>query len=167
METAYRCKIASLAEMEQKWNYEIALHPADQSTWLLWKQQNLRWRQTGEILPYYGIRGGEILCEATAMLAPGIVQNSAGLVGPHTAYLAAFRTNEGYRGQGYFSQLLRFLLGDLKARGYTAATLGVEPCEEKNRLIYAHFGFTQYLKSAFETYPSGAKIAVDYYQKTL
>lgn len=119
------------------------------------------------IIPYYGILGSNIICEATAMLHPKIVQNSSGLVGSHTVYLSAFRTNDKFQGKGYFSKLFHFMIDDLWHRGFTKATLGVEPVEEKNKDIYTHYGFTEYIKSGKGCYPDGTIIDVEYYGKTL
>lgn len=163
----YICKIADRSEMERKWDYEIAHAGKNRRSWEIWKEQALRNREEGKTLPYYGILNGEIICEATAMLCPEAVQNAKGLVDAKTAYLSAFRTIEGYRGQGYFSRLFRFMLNNLKDRGYEAVTLGAEPQEMKNKAIYAHYGFTEWLKTAEETYPDGTVITVEYYRKRL
>ena len=101
------------------------------------------------------------------MIHPDAVQNSEGMIDGKTAYLCAFRTIKEYRGKGYFSRLLRFMLNDLKQKGYTKAVLGVEPGEEKNKAMYAHWGFTEFIKSATEQYPDGTVIDVEYYKKEL
>lgn len=59
------------------------------------------------------------------------------------------------------------MLDDLREKGFTRATLGVEPAEEINKKIYAHYGFTEYVKRAEETYLDGTVIAVDYFAKRL
>lgn len=159
----YLCKIASLDEMNRKWDYEIEHEKLHKENWIIWKEKNLKNFQKGLIIPYYGILDGTIICEATAMLNPEIVQNSEGLVGERLVYLSAFRTIDEYQGKGYFSKLMRFMIEDLKKKGYTKATVGVEPEEEKNKKIYAHYGFTEHIKSATETYPDGTVIHVDYY----
>lgn len=133
----YSCKIASIDEMEIKWNYEIGKHK--NSNWIIWKS------------------------EATAMLDKTAVQNSDGLVDDKTAYLCAFRTIKKYQGKGYFSKLFRFMIDDLKSKGYKKVTLGVEPNETENLKIYKHLGFKEFLKSARETYPDGTVVDVDYY----
>ena len=84
-----------------------------------------------------------------------------------TAYLSAFRTNKEYQGQGYFSRLFKFMIEDLKKRGYKKVTLGVEPTEEKNKAIYNKYGFTEHIKNAKEVYPNGITINVEYYGKSL
>lgn len=167
MSEAFLCKIASLAEMNSKWEYEIAQSGKDRENWLIWKEENLEKYKQGHILPYYGILDGQIICEATAIIHPQAAQNSDGLVDSHTVYLSAFRTIDRFQGKGYFSKLLHFMLDDLRRRGFTKATLGVEPTEEKNKAIYTHYGFTEYIKSGKEYYPDATVIDVDYYGKSL
>ena len=160
------CKIASFEEMNEKWDYEIKLHPG-QENWTIWKAEAINNYQTGKSIPFYGILDGTIICEATAMVDPGEVQNSSGMMDETTAYLCAFRTLKEYRGKGYFSKLLRFMLSDLKQKGFTKAVLGVEPNDEKNKAMYTHWGFTEFIKSATEQYPDGTVIDVAYYGKMI
>lgn len=162
----FTCKIASLEEMHIKWDDEIARHPGEDD-WLIWKERALERCQKGQSIAYYGILSGRIITEGTALLEASVVQNSTGLVDEKTAYLSAFRTLPEYQGKGYFSQLLRYLLQDLTDRGYEKVTLGVEPCEIQNLQIYFHYGFTEYIKTATETYPGGDRIEVLYYGKSL
>ena len=160
------CKIASLEEMHRKWDTEIARHPGEPD-WKIWKERALERTAGGQSLSYYGILNGHIITEGTALLDPAEVQNSYGLVDEKTAYLCAFRTVPEHQGKGYFSRLLRFLLQDLRKRGYEKVTLGVEPCETTNMQIYFHYGFTEYIKTATEVYPGGDQIEVLYYGKRL
>jgi hypothetical protein len=163
----YLCKIASLEEVNRKWDYEIEHNINDARNWIIWKSHFLENFKNDYIIPYYGILDGNIICEATAMLNSEVVQNSEGLVGNGVVYLSAFRTIEEYQGKGYFSKLMKFMLNDLKQRGIVRVTLGVEPAEETNKKIYAHYGFNEYIKSATEVYPDGTVIDVDYYGKNL
>lgn len=163
----YLCKIASFEEMNRKWDYEIEHNINDARNWIIWKSHFLENFKNDYIIPYYGILDGNIICEATAMLNSEVVQNSEGLVGNGVVYLSAFRTIEEYQGKGYFSKLMKFMLNDLKQRGIVRVTLGVEPAEETNKKIYAHYGFNEYIKSATEIYPDGTVIDVDYYGKNL
>ena len=166
MNDLYVCKIASPQETEEKWDYEIKLHPG-QKNWVIWKAEAINNYQTGKSIPYYGILDGTIICEATAVIDPGEVQNSAGMMDGKTAYLCAFRTVKEFRGQGYFSKLLRFMLRDLKQKGFTKAVLGVESDDNKNKAMYAHWGFTEFIKSATEQYPDGTGIEVEYYGREM
>ena len=162
----YICKIASLEEISRKWDYEIEKHKGD-NAWVVWKKDFVNGVKNKKRICYYGILDDCIISEGTAILSKDQVQNSDGLVGETTAYLCAFRTVEEHQGKGYFSKLYKFMENDLKNRGYKMLTLGVEPCEEKNKKIYSSYGFTTFVKSAYEEYPQNKKIQVDYYCKIL
>ncbi|MDE5604641.1 MAG: GNAT family N-acetyltransferase [Eubacterium sp.] len=157
----YICKIASIDEMETKWNYEIKKNKSP--NWKIWKAEAIECVRNEQSIAYYGILNGEIICETTAMIDKRIVQNSEKLVDEKTAYLCAFRTIEKYQGKGFFSKLFRFMIDDLKSKGYEKVTLGVEPAEAENLKIYQHLGFSEFIKSAQETYPDGTVIDVNYY----
>lgn len=163
----YECKIASVEEMNTKWDYEIAHAGEDKDNWVTWKKSSIEHVLEGKALPYYGILDGQIISEATAILDADVAQNSDGLVDEKTAYLSAFRTIPEYQGKGYFSKLFQFMMEDLKCRGYENVTLGVEPQETENKEIYFHYGFTEHIKNGVETYPDGTKIDVEYYGKKL
>ena len=163
----YICKIATLEEMNTKWDYEIAHAGEDRNNWIIWKKSSIEHVKEGKSLAYYGILDGKIISEATAILDGSIAQNSDGLVDEKTAYLSAFRTLEEYQGMGYFSKLFHFMLADLKSRGYEKVTLGVEPEELKNKQIYAHYGFNEHIKNGVERYPDGTEIDVEYYEKRI
>ena len=159
----YVCRIASPDEMERRWDDEISLH-TDQENWIAWKGEAIRSARAGRSVPYYGFLGEAIICEATAILNPG--PEAGGETGG-TAELCAFRTLKEYRGKGYFSKLMDFMLKDLKRRGYRRAVVGVEPCEKHNMEIYRHWGFDEYVGSATETYPDGTVIDVLFYGKAI
>jgi len=161
----YICKIASINEMERKWNYEIKKNKSP--NWKIWKAEAIERVKNGQSIAYYGILDNKIICEATAMLDKSIVQNSDNLVDNKTAYLCAFRTIEKYQGKGCFSKLFSFMINDLKNREYERVTLGVEPNEKESLKMYQHLGFDEFIKSAQETYPDGTVIDVDYYGMNL
>ena len=162
----YICKIASLEEMEQKWDYEIAQHPGEVN-WTVWKGEAIEGARTGRSVPYYGVLDGRVICEATAAPLSGLPQDAEGTEGRRTAELCAFRTIMEYRGKGYFSRLMAFMLEDLKRRGYVKAVVGVEPGEKTNRDIYRRWGFDEPAGTGTETYPDGTVITVEFYSKRL
>lgn len=163
----YICKIATIDEMNDKWDYEIKNSKDDKEYLTLRKKENIERFKKGLIIQYYGILNGKIICECTAAISPIVVQNSDNLVDNKTAYLTAFRTLPEYQGKGYFSKLYRFMIEDLKNRGYENATLGVEPKETKNKDIYFKYGFREHIKDSTEVYSDGTKIDVEYYGKKL
>lgn len=157
----YICKIASLNEMERKWDSEIKKHK--NSNWSVWKNEAIARMLNGQSIVYFGLLNGKIISEATAMLDGQFVQNRDGLVNEDTAYLCAFRTVDKFQGRGYFSELFDFMIEDLRKKGYKKVTLGVEPCETENLKIYQHFGFNEFIKAGTECYPDGTVINVNYY----
>lgn len=162
----YICKIASVDEVITKWNYEIKKQKRKQkkSALELVKNNAVENIKNGQAVTYYGKLNEKIICQATAMFDEDIIQNSDGLVGDKTVYLCNFSTDKKYQGKGYFSKLFKFVIEDLKNKGYTKYTLGVEPKEIKNLQIYRHFGFNKLIKSGQEVYPNGTIIDVDYYE---
>lgn len=163
----YICKIASVDETERKWNYEIRKQRKRKTVLEGLKKDAVEHIKNGQSVTYYGKLNNKIICETTAMFDENIIQNSDKLVGGKTVYLCNFSTDKRYQGKGYFSKLFRFMIDDLKNRGYEKFTLGVEPTETKNIKIYQHLGFNEFIKSGKETYHDGTVIDVDYYEMKL
>ncbi len=162
----YVCRIASLEEMDRKWDYEINRHPGEKN-WIVWRDEAIKSFRTGRSFPYYGILDGTVICEATAVPQSGILRDGEEGKAEASAELCAFRTIKPYRGKGYFSKLMDFMLKDLKRRGFARAIVGVEPDEALNHRIYHHWGFTEYIRTGTETYPDGTVISVEFYARRL
>ena len=164
----YICKIASLEDIIKKQDELINKHPND-NKWVEWKKEWIERFNNKTIIVYYGILDGKIITEATAVISgeDKYIQNKEGLIDEKTAYLTAFRTNKEYEGLGYFSKLYKYMEQDLKSRGFAKLTLGVEPCEVRNILIYFNWGYINYIKSSYEECPDGEKILVNFYAKNL
>lgn len=152
--------------MNRKWDYEISQHPGEKN-WTVWKDEAIEGFRTGLSLPYYGVLDETVICEATAVLLPGIEQGIKEEKEEKIIELCAFRTIKAYRGRGYFSKLMDFMLKDLKRRGFAKAVVGVEPEELINKEIYRHWGFTEPIRTGTETYPDGTVINVEFYGKQL
>ena len=163
----YMCKIASVDEVITKWNYEIKKQKQKKLALELLKNNAVENIKNEQAVTYYGKLNHKIICQATAMFDEDIIQNCDGLVGDKTVYLCNFNTDKKYQGKGYFSKLFKFVIEDLKNKGYTKYTLGVEPKETNNLQIYQHFGFNKLIKSGQVVYPDGTIIDVDYYEMEL
>ncbi len=163
----YVCKIADINDMHTKWNYEIEKAKEDKANWIVWKELHITNFNKGLIIPYYGLLNNKIICECTAALDKKVIKNGDGLIDNEKVYLMAFRTNTEYQGKGYFRELFKYMINDLKNRGYKYATLGVEPSEIKNKEIYSRYGFNDFIKESYEEYPDGTKVLAEYYRKTL
>ncbi len=164
----FTCKIAPLSDIEKRWDTLIKNHP-DNSNWSIWKNSNITNNQNNYRISYYGYLDGLIITEATAIISPldTAISNSEKLISNDMAYLTGFRTDSKYQNKGYFSKLYKYMEEDLKNRGFTKLSLGVEPQEVKNMMIYFKYGFTNYIKTATETYPTGKTITVNYYYKEI
>lgn len=112
----YICKIATIEEMEQNWNYLVEIHP-NNNAWKIYKEESIKNMKEKNTIVYYGILNGTIISEATAFISNTSDTNE--LVNENTSYLSAFRTRKEYQGKGYFSKLYKFMEDDLKSKGYT------------------------------------------------
>ena len=167
----YICTLADIHQIEKRWEEKEKKDPFDKSI-ATWKRNAINGFKAGKRLYYYGFLGDKVICEAAALLSACEVQNGEGLAGGETAYLSAFKTEEKYRGKGYFSVLYKFIEDDLKKRGYEKLTLGVENGDEKNLMIYKKWGYNEFIKTACEYYPSESgegteEIVVNYYAKRI
>lgn len=164
----FTCKIAPLSDIEKRWDTLIKNHP-DNPNWSIWKNDTIINNQNNYRISYYGYLDGLIITEATAIISPldTAISNSEKLISNDMAYLTGFRTDSKYQNKGYFSKLYKYMEKDLKSRGFTKLSLGVEPQEVKNMMIYFKYGFTNYIKTATETYPTGKTITVNYYYKEI
>ncbi len=165
-DTNYKCVIANKDMIIKKWDEEIARN----NNSLMWKQfKNISLRNLDTRIVYMGLLNEEIITECTAIISKNDLdmQNKDGLIDSKKAYLSAFRTNKDFENKGYFSMIYKFMEKDLKERGFTSLTLGVEPCEVRNMQIYFNMGFTKYIKTGYECYPNGEKVIVNYYEKEI
>lgn len=163
----YICKIATVDEVTAKWKYEIKRKKQKKVALEILKNKDVEHIINGQSVTYYGKLNNRIICQTTAMFDKNILENNEGLVGVKTVYLCNFSTDKKYQGKGYFSKLFKFMIEDLKSRGYVNFTLGVEPNETKNLQIYQHLGFNEFIKSGQQSYSDGTVIDVDYYQMEL
>ena len=163
----YICKIASLDEVASMFDFYIENDIEERQNWIIWKKDALDNNKNNRTINYHGILNEKIICEATAAIDGNFIQNSEGLIDDKTAYLMAFRTLPEYREQGYFSKLFKYMINDLISRGYEYATIGVEPKEIKNKEIYKHYGFVDYIKTGYEVFPNGTTIDIEYYRKKI
>lgn len=170
--TYYELEVHHIVLIEEVYNIRLdcnnlitlfRMHHEMSEAWEISKEESIF--QNGFIIPYYGILNEKIIYECTAALNSLVVQNAEGLVDKITAYLTGFRTISEYQGKGYFSKLFKFMIEDLKNRGYEKVTIGVEPNETKNKEIYSKYGFNKHIKDSKEFYPNGTEIHVEYYGK--
>ena len=165
------CKVANREELIKRWEYLVKIHP-ENSKWVEFRENALKHYDEKSTISYLGFLGDKIICEATAYVGKsafiGDISEPSGLLSDKMAYLAAFRTNKEYEGQGYFSKLYKFVENDLKKRGYTELSVGVEPGETRNVQIYLHLGFVEHIKTIVErdNLKQGEEV-IDFYKKKI
>lgn len=146
----YVCKVADRNELIERWKYLVEIHSVN-NIWEKFRDNALNNFDNDNTISYVGILDGEIICEATAYINEDAfiddIDDYDDLLSDERCYLAAFRTNKEYEGNGYFSLLFDYLVDDLKSRGYNELCLGVSPKEVRNMEIYFHLGFRDYIKS--------------------
>lgn len=166
----YICKVATRNELLKRWEYLVSIHLGNDE-WIKFREKTIRNYDDGSIIPYLGFFDGEIICEATAYIKKsafvGDVSEPSGLLSESMAYLAAFRTNKEYEGMGYFSKLYNFMENDLRNRGYSELSVGVEQDEVRNKEIYSHLGFKEYIKTAIEHDSNNEEVVIEFYKKKI
>ena len=165
-------RIATSKEVAKQFNYLIDIHEGkEKEMWKLWKENSVEQIKRGSVIPYYGFIGDEAICEAYAVIDTKYYKLNGDiylrLIDGSTAYLKAFRTRKEYRDQGYFSGLFRFMINDLKKRGYKHVTIGVDHEETKNKSIYKHWKFTEFIGKEREIWTDSSEHLVEYYLKDL
>lgn len=147
------CKIATREELLKRWEYLVEIHSGNKD-WIVYKENALRNFDNKNTISYLGFLNDKIICEATAYIKEeafiGDISDPTNLLSDSMCYLAAFRTNKEYEGQGFFSQLYKFMENDLIKKGYKELSLGVSPKEVRNIEIYFHLGFRVYIKTFIE-----------------
>lgn len=162
----YICKIASLEDIIKMYDEEIKISN-DKEKMLEWKNMTIERFNKGLIIIYIGLLDNKIISECSATLDSSLVNNSENLVDSKTAYLHAFNTKKEYQNKGYFSKLFKYMIDDLKNKGYKKVTLGVNKDEKRNKVIYTKYGFTEHIKDVHEVYYDGTNAYVEYYGKKL
>lgn len=156
----YICKIATLEEIIKRMDYLIEIHP-NNNLWVIAKENAIKGYNEKSKIMYIGILENEIICEATAYIKEeafiGDIENTEELISNNRVYLSAFRTNKEYDGKGYFSKLFKYMENDLKEKRYTEMSLGVSVNENRNKDIYSHLGFENYIKTTIEYLPAKDK----------
>lgn len=146
----YICKIASYEELKKRWDYLIDIHDNSEK-WIKFKNKALKDYISKNTIVYFGILDNNIICEITAYVKEEAflndIEDYQGLLTDDMIYLAAFRTNKEFENKGYFSKLFKYVVSDLKNKGFKFLSVGVENSEERNKSIYYHLGFTDFIKT--------------------
>ena len=139
---------ATIDDLERVWAYNMAMNP-DEPRMQRWKEsyvkRNLECRAATYVVIIDGEPVGEVTLDyfAEAYGNPEIRKYLAD--GSKTGYLTALRIRKEYEGKGYVSQLMRFVEKEAADMGFTTLTIGVDACENRNRAMYLHWGYNNFI----------------------
>lgn len=138
-----RYRKATLEDLEQIWDYNIADNPGD-PRYLRWKKTFISRNVNNEASTFVVIADEEPVGEVTLEYC----QSGSRAVladGKTTGYVTALRIRKEFEGLGYVSKLMRCLEAYAKDMGFTRLTIGVEAAETRNLGIYLHWGYDQFV----------------------
>jgi len=157
-------KRATLDELEQIWNRNIADNPED-PRYLRWKNQFMEDNASGAAATFVILVDGSPVGEGTLLLSPDCraIRGRTSLCdGKTVANINALRIQESYEGLGHVSNLMHVIEDYAKVQGLSRLTIGVEATETRNLGIYLHWGYDQFVMSEEED-----SVLVLYYGKDL
>lgn len=157
-------RLATPQDLELIWNKNITENRSD-VRWVHWKEEYIRYNQTGMAQTYVVVCGEEPVGECTLILSPECkaVRGRLELAdGKQIANINALRIAKAYEGQGHISKLMTCVEEAAKAQNITALTIGVEAKETRNLGIYLHWGYDIFIMSETED-----EELVLYYKKEL
>ena len=153
MNTNTQYQIATLPQLEARWDINIANNPGD-PRWLHWKATAIKNHQAGKALTFVALHHHIPIGEATLILNLSSVE------------INGLRVDEPYQGQGHASKLVQAVEAYAKKEGYSTAIIGVEPKETRNLAIYLKWGYDQFVKLEI-TDPKQDEGLLLYYAKNL
>ena len=142
------CKKASLEDLEAIWDRSIAENPGDER-YLRWKESfigpNIRCEAATYLIMDDQIPIGEVTLDYFAAGYGNHGSRHLLADGEKTAYVTALRIQDHYEGNGYISQLMRYMEADAKSIGFERLTIGVEAAEARTLAIYLHWDYNQFI----------------------
>lgn len=109
--------------------------------WLKYRTGRLEQFEKSDIDVYVIEHNGAFIGEVSANYSCHSLPDEA--IPNIRAYFEAFRLEKEYQGRGLGQRLMNYALDDLKSRGYTEFTIGVEDDNEIAKHIYFKLGFTE------------------------
>ena len=131
-----RIRQASAEEMLRLWGYADPESAPNTAKFFYWNISS------GNAVFRAAELDGELIGELYAFLRIETDKDFAD--GSTTAYLCAFRVRKDFRGRGIGSRMMEAALADLKARGFTRATIGAD--DARNEALYRRMGFARKVK---------------------
>ena len=163
---------ATLDVLAAWWDDQIAKNPTDYSV-KAYKGIFVTRNQSGNYKTFYAFDGGKIVGQATLILRPSGLSGDKKFHGNGNAEINKLEVEPQYQGNGIAGKLIRRLENWSRANGVHTLTIGVEQSETRNREIYKHWGYTDFVGETVEAYEPAAKdgksetIVVLWYAKSI
>ena len=135
-------RIITDREFDLLWDRNEQSDPGE-PLWPIWRQRFRQRIDLGQAVTFGVILEGDPVGEGTLELNTG--KDSRLCNGKDTAYLAALRIRKEFEGLGHISRLVRVMENHGKILGFSRLTIGVEEENLRNRAIYRHWGFREFL----------------------
>ena len=149
----YRYQEASIADLELRWDKNIADNTGD-DRWVAWKSIAIENHGKGKCKSFMVLYDEEPIGEGTLILSL------------QSAEINGLRIDKQYEGKGHMSKLVKIMEQYAKEKGYKTATIGVEPKETRNLAIYLHWGYDVFDKLVVSSIKEEEGIIL-YYSKEL
>lgn len=157
---------ATKSDLEIIWNKNINSHPEDER-WKRWKEEYIAYNEKGQAVTFVAV-DDEPVGEITILLSQEckpVLKKAKLCDGKTIANMNAFRIEKKYEGQGHITKLVKMAEEFARSIGIKELSIGVEENEKRNRAIYEHFGFTEFMFSEVD-HDEGDAIVL-YYKKTI
>ncbi len=117
------------------------LFPDTEEKWQKYSNQRLKQFEEKDIDVYTIEHDGSFIGEVTAIYSNHTLPTET--IPNVRAYFEAFRVSEEHQNKGLGQGLMKYAINDLKKRGYSEFTIGVEEDNEVAKHIYFKLGFTE------------------------
>jgi len=147
MADEFTYRIATLAEVTEMRDAQVAESGNDPDL-IQWRTEFIEGNRHNRMRTYVILCNGVRIGSGTILLAPecrAVGGRHSLADGKMTANVNSLGVDKTYQGQGHMSRLVKLMEDDVRAEGFTTATIGVEITNGKNLGIYLHWGYTTYV----------------------
>ena len=157
----YEYKVASMEELERRWDINIAENIGD-NRWIDWKTWSIENNKAGTCKTFVVIYGGEPIGEGTLLFSPACGDERTLADGVNITEVNGLRIEKSHEGKGHISKLVKLMEQYAINQGCKTLVIGVEARETRNLGIYLHWGYNTFVKSEID-----GGVLVLYYSKKL
>lgn len=148
-----KIRIATIDELNDWWDDDIAHNPSDKSLFEF-KRRFVEGNKTGTRKTFFAFENKKYIGQCTLLFE----SKDKLMTGNGKAEIIKLELIQEERGKGYATKIFETVKSYAKERGIKTLTIGVEPSEIKNMQIYFHWGFKNFLQCITETYQSSEEM---------